>query len=73
MAGGWVNLERTTMKHTLALLTALLLAPLTPLTSNAADSRAPVTPPQLWQDYDPDKGGFKEEIVRQEVKVSGMS
>ena len=63
-----MNLERTSMKHTLALLTALLLAPLTPLTSHAADSRAPVTPPQLWQDYDPDKGGFKEEIVRQEVK-----
>ena len=27
-----------------------------------------LTPPELWQDYDPDKGGLKEEIVRQETK-----
>jgi len=26
-----------------------------------------LTPPQLWKDYDPDKGDFKEEIVKEEV------
>ena len=27
-----------------------------------------LTPPEVWKDYDPDKGDFKEEIVRQETK-----
>ena len=27
-----------------------------------------LTPPGVWQDYDPDQGDFKEEIVRQETK-----
>jgi dienelactone hydrolase len=26
------------------------------------------TPPDIWKDYDPDQGDFKEEIVRQETK-----
>ena len=26
------------------------------------------TPPEVWKDYDPDQGDFKEEIVRQETK-----
>ena len=26
------------------------------------------TPPEVWQDYDPHKGDFKEEIIRQETK-----
>lgn len=25
-------------------------------------------PPEVWKDYDPDQGDFKEEIVRQETK-----
>ena len=25
-------------------------------------------PPAVWKDYDPDKGDFKEEIIRQETK-----
>jgi hypothetical protein len=27
-----------------------------------------LTPPEVWKDYDPDKGDFKEEVVRQETK-----
>ena len=27
-----------------------------------------LTPPEVWKDYDPDEGDFKEEIVRQETK-----
>jgi len=27
-----------------------------------------LTPPEVWKDYDPDQGDFKEEIVRQETK-----
>ena len=27
-----------------------------------------LTPPEVWRDYNPDKGGFKEDIVRQETK-----
>jgi dienelactone hydrolase len=26
------------------------------------------TPPEVWKDYDPDQGDFKEEIIRQETK-----
>ncbi len=26
------------------------------------------TPPEVWKDYDPDKGDFKEEIVREQTK-----
>ena len=26
-----------------------------------------LTPPEVWKDYDPDKGDFKEEIVRQVI------
>jgi dienelactone hydrolase len=26
-----------------------------------------LTPPQIWKDYDPDKGAFKEEIVKQQT------
>jgi hypothetical protein len=34
----------------------------------AALSARAVTPPELWRDYDPDKGGFKEEIVAEQTK-----
>ena len=32
-----------------------------------------LTPPEVWKDYDPDKGDFKEEIVRQETKAGIFS
>ena len=31
------------------------------------------TPPEVWKDYDPDQGDFKEEIVRQEIKAGIFS
>ena len=34
----------------------------------AAAAAQALTPPELWKDYDPDKGDFKEEVVRQETK-----
>jgi len=49
------------MKPTLALLTALLLAPL-----HAAEPLP--SPVALWKDYDPNQGDFKEEIVKVETK-----
>jgi hypothetical protein len=27
-----------------------------------------LTPPQIWADYDPNKGDFKEEIVKEETR-----
>ena len=27
-----------------------------------------LTPKEVWKDYDPDKGDFKEEVVREETK-----
>ena len=42
-----------------------ILAP--PVTSRAAESRRLITPPELWKDYDPDRGEFREEIVSQET------
>ena len=45
-------------------LTALLLAPLAAL--HAAD--VPKSPMQVWADYDPNKGDFKEEIISEETK-----
>lgn len=45
---------------------ALLLLPLATL--HAAESRSPITPPELWKDYDPDAGTFKEEIVREQTR-----
>lgn len=29
---------------------------------------AAVSPPELWKDYDPNQGDFKEEIIKQEIK-----
>ena len=27
-----------------------------------------ISPPELWKDYDPNKGDFKEEIIKQESR-----
>ena len=39
---------------------------------HAADSvhagKALPTPPEVWRDYDPDQGDFKEEVIREETK-----
>jgi dienelactone hydrolase len=32
------------------------------------EDEKPLKPPEIWKDYDPDRGDFKEEIVRQEAK-----
>ena len=52
------------MKHALFFLATLLLAPLAAL--HAAD--VPQSPTQVWADYDPNKGDFKEEIISEETK-----
>ena len=46
------------------LLTALLLT--SPSAMHAAD--VPNSPMQVWSDYDPSKGDFKEEIISEETK-----
>ena len=56
-------------KHTfLPLLTGLLIATLTEL--NAAEPSRPVpqSPMQVWADYDPNQGDFKDEIISEETK-----
>jgi hypothetical protein len=49
------------MKHAFTLLAVLLLLPLAAL--QAAESI-----PELWKDYDPNHGDFKEVIVKQETR-----
>ena len=56
------------MKRTRTLLTALLLGPLAALHAAEAPLRVPQSPTQLWADYDPNKGDFKEEIISEETK-----
>lgn len=43
-----------------------VLLTVTSLVTHAAGNF--LTPPELWDDYDPDKGEFKEEIVKEETK-----
>lgn len=52
------------MKHAIVLFAALLLTPPTAL--HAAESLP--TPAALWNDYDPNQGDFKEEIVKHETR-----
>jgi hypothetical protein len=52
------------MNRPLTPFTALLLAPLAVLHAG----EAPRTPPQVWADYDPNKGDFKEEILSEDTK-----
>ena len=52
------------MKHTFALFTGLLLTSLAALRA----AEVPRTPMQVWADYDPNKGDFKEEIISEETK-----
>ena len=47
----------------LLLSSALLLCP-----AQAVPGAGSATPPELWRDYDPNKGDFKEEITKQEVR-----
>jgi len=54
------------MKHTLTLLIAQLLVPLASL--HAAEPPCSITPPELWKDYDPNQGHFKEEVISSETK-----
>ena len=49
---------------TFLIVTALVLASL--LALHAAD--VPHSPLQVWADYDPNKGDFKEEIISEETK-----
>lgn len=48
--------------------TCFVLLALIGIPSLPAADPAPLTPKQLWADYDPNKGAFKEEIVLQETK-----
>ena len=34
----------------------------------AASPASLATPPEIWKDYNPDKGDFKQEIVKEETK-----
>ena len=52
------------MKCSRAFVATLLLAPLAAL--HAAD--VPQSPMQVWADYNPNKGDFKEEIISEETK-----
>jgi len=55
------------MKIITTLARALTCLLLTPLASAQAAHPLP-TPAALWKDYDPNQGGFKEEIVKQETR-----
>ena len=51
-----------TLNSTLALATILL-------SGFTAPAQEPLlTPPQIWKEYDSNKGDFKEEIVKEEIK-----
>ena len=52
------------MKHAIVLFAALLLTP--PAALHSAESLP--TPAALWNDYDPNQGDFKEEIVKHETR-----
>jgi dienelactone hydrolase len=54
------------MKHTFIHLTALLLAPLATL--HASEPSHLIPPSALWEDYDPNQGEFKEEIINAETR-----
>lgn len=52
------------MKHAFLFFAAVLLSQGIPLECTAASP----TPPEIWKDYDPDRGEFKEEIVSQQTE-----
>mgnify|MGYP001569863275 CR=1 FL=1 len=45
---------------------ASILLTMTTLISHAAEGI--LSPPEIWKNYDPDKGDFKEEIIKEETK-----
>ena len=51
-----------------ALALALLTTPLASLATPPAAQPKHPTPPEVWKDYDPDAGDFKEEIISEETK-----
>lgn len=55
------------MKYVMISLT-LLAASSFAQNAFAAGRPACPTPPEIWKDYDPDKGDFREEIVKEETK-----
>ena len=56
------------MRHTILVLTALLLAPLAALQAAEPPAIVPQSVTQVWAGYDPNKGDFKEETVKEETK-----
>jgi hypothetical protein len=58
-------MKKVTQQTLVAFTAALLLPPLAAL--SAAPPRL-ITPPELWKNYDPDKGEFNEEIVAEHTK-----
>ena len=56
------------MKYTVTLLAAFLLTPFAALHAAEPPARVPLSPLQVWSDYNPNKGDFKEEIISEETK-----
>lgn len=56
------------MKYTVTLLAAFLLTPFAALHAAEPPARVPHSPMQVWADYDPNKGDFKEQIISEETK-----
>ena len=52
---------------TLAAILSLTVTASTLPAQQAAPAKHP-SPPEVWKDYNPDAGDFKEEIIREETK-----
>ena len=55
------------MRHTFLALGAALLA------GGPGPAAEPLKPPEVWRDYDPDRGEWREEVVRQETAGGVLS
>jgi len=56
------------MKHCILFSIAALLFAFRVCQGGEGVNLHPQTPPEVWKDYDPDKGDFKEDVVRSETK-----
>jgi len=53
------------MNKILSITVALSILALCTISATAGEL---LKPPAIWKDYDPNKGDFKEEIIKQETK-----
>ena len=60
-------------KQIAARVIALLLTSIVCQDSIAQDQPAPLTPPDVWYEFDPDEGDFKEEIIKEETRGGVLS